>query len=373
VLFTRKRGQELREQVQRARIRVGGRQVSFNQEATRWLGIWLDAGLTFKAHYLTRLQKARTAEARVRTLCRGQGLPPGLVRRTQVAAVQAVALYGSELWWQGQKDRLKGMQQMVNRQARAVTGMFRTTPIGPLIREAGLEPAETLLESRQLGYAIRLLSLPGNHPAKEVLPVTFREGDQHAQPGEQPINDRIWAEAPGRRGPWSLGHPARQLAGTLRTDPSGGFEEPVNTFPSAFPRKIKILTTEDAHQAACTERSGLTLWSDGSRLESGHTGAGIAWRNPQGVWQTREIPLGVGKEVFDAEVVGACRALELAQRIRGRGPVTVLLDSTAAIDRLRHLGTGPGQTIAMQAHEAAQNLQTRSRQVTIQWVPGCGH
>lgn len=44
--------------------------------------------------------KARKAEPRIRMLCRRQGLAPGPVRRIQV---QAVALYGAELWWHGQK------------------------------------------------------------------------------------------------------------------------------------------------------------------------------------------------------------------------------------------------------------------------------
>jgi hypothetical protein len=164
---------------------VGSHQVSFNSEATRWLVIWLDAGLTLKTHYHTCLRKARNAESRVRSLCQAQGLAPGLVHRIQVAAVQSVALYGAELWWRGQKDRQDGMQRMINRQARAITGMLRSTPIGPLIREAGLTPAEVLLEGRQLGYTTRLLGLPDDNPAKTILPVSFREGDQHAQPGEQ--------------------------------------------------------------------------------------------------------------------------------------------------------------------------------------------
>ncbi|KAL2012166.1 hypothetical protein VTN00DRAFT_4884 [Thermoascus crustaceus] len=153
-------------------------------------------------------------------------------------------------------------------------------------------------------------------------------------------------------------------------DPSGGFEETVEAFPSTFPGLIRVLPAEEAYQAAGATRPGLTLWSDGSRLEDGRTGAGIAWRNPRGSWQTREIPLGAGKEVFDAELVGVYQALQLAQGIGGRGPVTVLLESRAAIDRLQYLGIGPGQALAMQAHEAARNLQARGRQTTIQWVPG---
>ena len=81
-------------------------------------------------------------------------------RQVQVAAVESVALYEAELWWQGQKDRLAGIQLMINRQARAITGMLKSTPIGPLVREASLAPAEVLLEARQLRYTTRLLSMP---------------------------------------------------------------------------------------------------------------------------------------------------------------------------------------------------------------------
>jgi hypothetical protein len=64
-LFTRQRGRILQDQVQRARLPIGGKEVIFNQTATRWLGILLDAGLTLKAHYQGRLQQAKKAEARV--------------------------------------------------------------------------------------------------------------------------------------------------------------------------------------------------------------------------------------------------------------------------------------------------------------------
>ncbi|ODM18781.1 hypothetical protein SI65_05398 [Aspergillus cristatus] len=129
--------------------------------------------------------KAQAAENQVQHLCQSHGLAPGLARQVQVAAVQSVALYRAELWWQGQKDQLAGIQLMINQQTRAITGMLKTTPVGPLVREAGLAPAEALLESQQLRYTTWLLSLPENHLAKKILPVSFQEGDQHAQPGEQ--------------------------------------------------------------------------------------------------------------------------------------------------------------------------------------------
>ena len=185
ILLTRKRGRELKDRIQRAQVEIDDHCVPFNLEATRWLGVWLDSGLNFKAHYQTCMRKARAAENRIQRLCQSHGLAPGLARQVQVAAVQSVALYGAELWWQGQKDWLAGLQLMINRQARAITGMLKFNPVGPLVREAGLVPAESLLEARQLRYTTRLLSLPENHLTRKILPVSFREGDQHTQPGEQ--------------------------------------------------------------------------------------------------------------------------------------------------------------------------------------------
>ena len=53
VLFTKKR--KLAKEVKQARIRLENKSIRYNKEATRWLGIWLDSGLSFKAHYRTRL------------------------------------------------------------------------------------------------------------------------------------------------------------------------------------------------------------------------------------------------------------------------------------------------------------------------------
>lgn len=61
--------------------------------------------------------------------------------------MQSVALYGAELWWREQRDRRDGLQLMINRGARRITGMLKTTPARRLVREAGLVPVETLLEA----------------------------------------------------------------------------------------------------------------------------------------------------------------------------------------------------------------------------------
>ena len=48
-------------------------------------------------------------------------------------------------------------------------GMYQSTPIAPLISEAGLIPARIMLDYRQRRYTYRLLTLLDGHPTKDIL------------------------------------------------------------------------------------------------------------------------------------------------------------------------------------------------------------
>ena len=194
VLFSKARRQKYNKQLQETKIKVGSEKISFNKEATRWLGIWLDSHLKFSSHIHERIRKARITEIQIKGLTQMHGLVPGLVRRIQLSVVQSTVLYGSELWWKGQKNHEHTIQQLFNRQARSITGMYRSTPLHPLLCEAGIIPASTHLDYRQRLYAHRLLSLPDLHPAKEILPISLRVGDEGFQPGELPDDSLMWTQ-----------------------------------------------------------------------------------------------------------------------------------------------------------------------------------
>jgi len=121
-----------------ARVRVGNDEVSYDNEATRWLGVWLEDMLTLNDHTKKTVAKARRVQNRVRSLMTKKGLSSEGCKRIQVAAVQAVALYGFELWWHEQKNMAQEVQVLLNEQGRRVTGCFRTTPQGALMNDAGL-------------------------------------------------------------------------------------------------------------------------------------------------------------------------------------------------------------------------------------------
>lgn len=75
----------------------------FNTEATRLRRVYCDTELQFTTHKNLTLEKTTRAEDRVRHLAAIRGLVPGLLRRIQAAVIQAVTIYGAEIWWNGQK------------------------------------------------------------------------------------------------------------------------------------------------------------------------------------------------------------------------------------------------------------------------------
>src|SRR5213078_1501995 len=276
--------------------------------------VWLDSRLSFKTHYKTRLQKAKAAKSRLRSISSTYGLSPGLVRRVQIAAIQSVALYGTEIWWQGQKTWAEDLQRLINRQARSITGALKTTPIGPLIKEAALVPAVLLLEDRQRKYALRALKLPIGHPINGILPPTLRYGDGDAQPGEYSNSNLQWTESSPN--PKGIGQRlAKRLTLGPAIDPSEGCEIARPPKDHAFPGDIEIkpkdVAENEAKNAYNNAALDLVVWSDGSKLETGGVGAGIAWKRGC-TWLQKGYPLGNTKEVFDAELYGLKSALDIA-------------------------------------------------------------
>jgi len=67
------------------------------------------------------LAKPKKAQARVRSLMLNKGLNSEECQKIEVAAVHAVMLYGSELWWKQQNDIAQEEPMVLNEVGRWVT------------------------------------------------------------------------------------------------------------------------------------------------------------------------------------------------------------------------------------------------------------
>jgi hypothetical protein len=61
----------------------------------------------------------------------------------------------------------------------------------------------------------------------------------------------------------------------------------------------------------------------------------------------QEFPLGKGKEVFNAELLRACRTLKLSKTLKNNSRVTVLLNSQTAIIQIQNTESGPDQALVI--------------------------
>jgi len=123
---------------------------------------------------------------------------------------------------------------------------------------------------------------------------------------------------------------------------------------------------ERAIEEAEKDREGLTLFIDGSRLESGATGYGVAWKAGDR-WVGVKAHMG-----FDAECAALARALEAAARRRtGPKAVTVFTDAQAAMARIASDEPGPAQQYARQARKWIAKLRDRDGNIRIEfrWCP----
>jgi len=131
--------------------------VRFKMETTRWLGVWLDAHLTFKEHQNRCIKRARATEAQHRSLTQTYGVVPVDARAVNSPCVLAFMLYGSELWWDPKERRWwDNPQILLNSQARSTLGMLPTTLRGVVMRDSGLSQAAATLDDTPQRFAARL-------------------------------------------------------------------------------------------------------------------------------------------------------------------------------------------------------------------------
>ena len=89
-----------------------------------------------------------------------------------------------------------------------------------------------------------------------------------------------------------------------------------------------------------------------------------------GSWKERGKYLGKSKEVFDAEIFAIGQALEeLNGREERNRRYTIFSDSQAALSRVQHDRTGPGQALAIKSIATAEAITQRGNSLVLRWTP----
>jgi hypothetical protein len=114
-------------------------------ESAKYLGVILDAKLTWKKQVDARVRKARNMMWACRRVCgRRWGLRPRVVFWLYASVVRISITYASLVWWPGcGTARAKQLLSSVQRLAcLGITGAMRTTPTNAMEVLVGLPPLD---------------------------------------------------------------------------------------------------------------------------------------------------------------------------------------------------------------------------------------
>ena len=190
---------------------------------------------------------------------------------------------------------------MIANACKAVVPAYLTASHNALLREAGIPPASMLLEGCRRCFAARIRTLDDRHPVVVRLNKT---------------NTRLAATA-------ALAPPYtnRKLL------PPGPPLPPMAGNPLDAKRAVAALPN-----------MAINVYSDGSKLPGGQTGYGFAVYQGGHKVASGSGSMGTQAEVFDAELEGAVKGLQVVTTSPGLGvcsAVYVLLDNTATGGRLK--------------------------------------
>ncbi|EDN04275.1 conserved hypothetical protein [Histoplasma mississippiense (nom. inval.)] len=349
------------------------------EPALRWLGVHFDRRLTWRPHVSTRAKKARAVAQHIRSLGKTRDGPPAdALRKAVTTCVVPSLLYGTEAWYGGrtQPARHTGrsgevssrlgwhvgtVEKVLTMAARGVLPVFRTTPIAALYRDAGLPSAMVALEEAKIRFATRLQVVDEKHPlASRIAPpmITRGRGAGTRQRSKTKIQ-RLGALLPAVNRP-TLAIP--HYSEGCGTDPTEGVDKKSAT--QAFKKWWRSQPSTD-----------LYVFSDGSERNldnSRQVGYGFIVYQGNKQLASFSAALSPMSHVFDAEAVGACRALECAVKLlpcvtedSSNPQIWLCLDNTSVIWGIRGSAAASSNWAYNRCHELL-----RQHNVGLKWAPG---
>ncbi|KAK5992521.1 Xylosyltransferase oxt [Cladobotryum mycophilum] len=348
------------------------------EPAMRWLGIWFDSSLCFRAHVDKWATKALTLAHHLRSLTNTQRGPlPKAVRRAVLGCIEPILLYGIEAWYPGLtrpsvyrqskgvivNSRILHLHKRLSRPLlkgiRAILPTWDSTPLPVLYRESGILPIDQLIEARRLRFATRLLRLDHRHPLAQRLQKTNPSRESWLSCIKPQWVLQGYASKP-RKSPSRLERTAALI--DAKCPRPRLLLKDTKAITDPFPSKEKA--TELLNQWASEARDYLIVYSDGSQLQDSATGWGFVILRDGQLLQSGHGRLGLA-EVYDGEIRGALEGLRAAAQIQNGEKITVCIDSTAALTSLMGTPSDSSQAEALAFQELATELR-----VSLCWCPG---
>ena len=358
-----------------------------HEVAPKFLGVYIDQGLTFKAHASHIAGKASKRNKILRALsARKWGQKTKTLKALHQGYTQAAIDHGIGAWGiMASQSTLETVSKKEREAARIITGCTRDTPKTALMREAGLTPTRSRAEIQATLQHERSTRLPPETPSRQTeesyAPLRLKRA---ADRGGAP-NDKL---LPPRETAWKT-----LCQANLECIP----KEPTLLNPSLEPWKWDFPDVEfNTVLEGCSGKSDtqehvthaylylmenvkdtdIVCFTDGSAMEgTKNGGAGATVEIPGDEKITVKEPCGIICSSFRAEMKAIETALQttinnLDTEIEFQRNMWVITDSLSAITAL---SGGPGSqynAIGSNIWELLNEISRCNIKILFQWIPG---
>jgi ribonuclease HI len=261
---------------------------------------------------------------------------------------------------QRRKGSVEAVRQLTKIQragAIAITGGLRTSPTDSLEACAHLLPVTQLIEKWCFRAAVRLATIPPEHPLYKVVKASAnRKIVKHKSPLHELMQ-------------------VFKLNPTSVTKIAAAVRNPLDA--NQTPMRISIASSKEASITEDTNAQEIVkVYSDGSEI-NGKVGAAAVMLKPGNPTRVLHFCLGNDTEhtVQEAELVGLLLGVHLIKTEK-KGNTTFALgtDNQAAIKALSTDLVQPGQKIALKLLETARSIHkkrgTAKYSLTVRWTAG---
>ena len=140
-----------------------------------------------------------------------------------------------------------------------------------------------------------------------------------------------------------------------------------------LPIQVILQVKQKAIQEVAKSWPGITLWTDGSKLDTRNVGAAVIWFDIRlNKWQKKRRYLGENKDLFNAELWAISDALELGiKKTRNGNPtmITIFTDIQATIAKIfNSKARSGGDSIRAFIYENVHEIKSSGSQVTQRYL-----
>ncbi|UYV80471.1 hypothetical protein LAZ67_19000259, partial [Cordylochernes scorpioides] len=343
----------------RPKIILKEQQLQYNKHP-KYLGYTLDPEINSSKHIEEVIRKGRDRLKILKYISgREWGADATTLKLTYTSLIRPILEYGYQIYGTASETNLKSLERIQLSAARIITGLRNTCPNDIVLYEADIMPLKDRRSYNLPKYMNKIKSYGNKHRTSNYI-LNWesnlrlkKEGPLHLAKRNGFLKYKVEKNYLAEKI-----SPCEPLQNVIFNDT---LNEPTNK-QYQNPEYLKQLSLEIINNIP---KNAITIYTDGSRDELGHTGSGCLIKTTNGIEKmNRRNPDFCS--VFRSELIAIYEALKSIRNTNYQD-IWILTDSRSAIQHLSHTGE-LGDKVSRNIIGYLQKLSKTSK-IHLQWIP----